>query len=110
MALYFSLHPSAFIIESRVSVVDAVELGDLEAHHVARGLAHELLLMIGDGVLGDDIGRHLGVFLIGDGVHREKLDLLVVEAVVFAQRLDMLFGVAANHGLIDQSGSAIFRR
>src|SRR5678815_2586652 len=67
----------------RVRVIDALKLGDLEAHHMGGGFAHELLLVFGVGVLGNHVGGHRRVFLVGNGVHREKLDLLIVEAVVF---------------------------
>ena len=79
---------------SRVRVINAFELGNLEAHHLSGGLAHEFLLAFAVGVLGDYFARHFGVLWIGDGVNGEKLDLIVIQPIVPAQGSDMLFGVA----------------
>ena len=44
--------------------------------------AHEFLLALAVGVLGDHFAGHRRMLLIGDGVDGEKLNLLVVQAIV----------------------------
>ena len=67
---------------SRIRVIDSCEFGDLEMHHVVRGLAHELLLTFAVGMFGDHFGGHGGVLLVGDSVDGEELDLLIIKTVV----------------------------
>src|SRR5262245_6355806 len=56
-----------------VGVIDTVELGDLEAHHVPSAIPHQLQLVVGLGVTHNDLGSHFCVFLVRDAVHGEKL-------------------------------------
>ena len=64
--------------ENSLLICGALELGDFKAHHVARRLAHKLLLALGLSMLGDDFAGHCRVFLIGDRMHGEKLNLFVI--------------------------------
>src|SRR5581483_328234 len=96
---------------SPVGAIDAVELGELERDHVVRRLAHELLLLRRGRVARDDIRRRLRVLDVGDGVHREELPRLVVEAVVAPELCIEFLGIATNHTLVYQrSGASLGRR
>jgi hypothetical protein len=56
----------------RIGVVNAFELGQLEAHHVACGGSHQFLIPVGVGVPRDRLGGHRRMFLIDFAVDNEK--------------------------------------
>src|SRR6185295_16573585 len=56
----------------RVRVVDAVELGDLEAHHIFRGNSHHFFFAVGVGEARDGFRRHGCVLLVDFAMNDEK--------------------------------------